>query len=154
MIEKVKELLDYNSETGVFTWKTKIGTNCRAGKLAGSLTDEGYIRIKLCGKSYQVHRLVWLMEYGKFPEYYIDHINGIKTDNRICNLRNATSRENQQNTIKHRNGKLVGACYIKSKQRWRARAKIAGCEVHLGYFSTEEMAHSAYQNYLIQKGLK
>ena len=83
--KKLKKILKYNSETGVFTWLVSKSGIKR--KLAGSIDREGYRRIGIEGKNYSASRLVWLYMEGYFPEYQIDHINRIKNDDRWENLR-------------------------------------------------------------------
>ena len=88
--EELKELLDYNPETGLFTWN--VYNNIKNKTTAGTFND-GYIQIKIKQKIYQAHRLAWLYVYGEWPKGQIDHINGIRDDNRIENLRDVTNRE-------------------------------------------------------------
>lgn len=147
MIEQVKELLDYNPETGIFTWKTNVSKNVKVGSVAGTLSS-GYIRIRIHGKGYYAHRLAWLLTYGTLPKDQIDHINGIRTDNRICNLRDVSIRQNNQNTIKHRNGKLIGTWYNAGMRKWQAGIKVDGKSIHLGYFPDMESGSAAYMKYL------
>ena len=96
------------------------------------------------GKEYKAHRLAWLYVYGIWPKLYIDHINGIRDDNRICNLRDVSNRENAINRSYHRKGKLAGASYHKQKGKWRATIRINGRYTHLGLFETKEEAHLFY----------
>jgi hypothetical protein len=94
--EIVRDLLDYDPETGIVTYR-KDYYKCRKGSTAGYRTDRGYLRIKIEGKHYRLHRVIWLWMYGTFPENTIDHINRVKSDNRISNLRDVTQKENCQN---------------------------------------------------------
>lgn len=139
---ELEKYLNYCKETGVFTWKTDRVSNKINGKVAGS-DHKGYIRIILNNKKYMAHRLAWLYVYGEWPNI-IDHINGIKNDNRIENLRNVNKRENNSNTYKHRNGHLVGTFYAKHANRWRARITINSKIIYLGYYNTQQEAHKAY----------
>ena len=96
--EQVKELFDYDPETGDLVWRVKRGTHGVAGKIAGGLDHHhGYFRIRIDGKLYRTHRIIWLYVYGAWPVNDIDHVNGLRHDNRICNLREATRAENMQN---------------------------------------------------------
>lgn len=135
--EKVKNKLSYNSETGVFTWKEN-------GKQAGGLNSNGYRRIFFNKKKYLAHRLAYYFYYGKNPKFLVDHINGKKDDNRIVNLREVTSRENGSNFFSHRNGKLVGTTYSKTRKKWIAQGRINGKQCRIGQFKTEKEAHLAY----------
>jgi hypothetical protein len=133
------ELFDYNLETGVFTWK-KIKHNFLKGKVAGCLHSSGYIQIRIKDKNYQAHRLAWMMHYGEDPkDLFIDHINGNKTDNRICNLRLATNQQNQ------RNNKSKGFYWNKQKKKWKAHIRVEGKLKHLGLFDCPLLARLAYE---------
>ena len=136
------QLLLYESENGVFTWKVNRGGKAKAGNLAGSPDGDGYIKIMVKGKFSLAHRLAWLYVYGKFPINCIDHINGVRNDNRILNLREATLSENQQNRC-HKNG-LTGTSWNKKIGKWRATIKKNGKQHSLGYFINQADAHAAY----------
>lgn len=99
----LKELFDYNPDTGLFTWKVAKARRIKAGDVAGNLNNTGYIHIRVDGKNYQAHRLAWLYTHGKFPDNCIDHINGIKDDNRISNLRDVTTQENNSTLLAKKN---------------------------------------------------
>lgn len=141
----LKQILDYNSETGCFVWKQKTSkkSKIKIGTLAGCLNN-GYWIITINQKIYKAHRLAWLYIYGEWPKHNIDHINGVRSDNRIFNLRDATVRQNGQNRIEHRNGKLVGASYDKKYKKWFSQIQIDKKQNYLGYFDTELEAHEAY----------
>ncbi|MGE1723358.1 HNH endonuclease signature motif containing protein [Enterobacter hormaechei] len=87
---RLKECLDYDPLTGSFTWIKSTAYCIKPGMPADSLTCNGYIGIKLDGKNYLAHRLAWLYMFGEFPPGHLDHINCVRTDNRIANLRPAT----------------------------------------------------------------
>lgn len=117
------------------------------------VSDSGYYVIKVGKVTMPQHRLAWFLYYGKWPKYQIDHINGIKTDNRIANLRDITRSENLQNQSKHRNGRLCGVYFHKSGKKWVARApkyfngKKNDKKHYLGCFSSEIEAHKAVLKY-------
>lgn len=134
---ELKEKVDYNPDTGLFVRKDKKNT-------VWALTNTGYLRITLKNKEYLQHRLAWLYVYGSFPKDEIDHINGIRSDNRICNLRDVSHRENLQNQTYHRNGKLAGCRYVSKIQKWRSRIVVNGKRYEVGVFKTEEEASKAY----------
>ena len=144
--DRLRELLDYNHETGALTWRVARGAKAKAGTVAGSPNSKGYLTVKVDNKTYRAHRLAWLMFHGSLPELFIDHVNGDKLDNRICNLRAATNSENQQNKLRARRDSLSGllGVYTHENGRWRSSIKVDGKQKHLGCFDTPEEAHSVY----------
>jgi hypothetical protein len=142
--EQLKELLDYNSTTGEFTWKVSRGNCYKPGQTAGCLSMHGYITIGINSRNYKAHRLAWLYTHGEWPKQHIDHIDGVKTNNAIANLRDTSHRENCQNRKSHRDGNLVGARWVEHNKKWLARIRLCNKQVYLGYFLTEEEAHNAY----------
>jgi hypothetical protein len=94
--QTLKDLLIYDNETGVFTWK-KARIGITVGKVAGTIKPTGYIVILINKRLYRAHRLAWLYMTGNWPKHEIDHINGNRMDNRFCNLREATKAENNWN---------------------------------------------------------
>jgi hypothetical protein len=103
--------------------------------------------VKVEGISYLAHRLAWAFVNGEFPESDIDHANGIKTDNRIENLRLATRSENQCNRGKHSNNKsgFKGVNWNREAKKWAARCMVKGKRTHIGYFDNAVLAALAYQ---------
>ena len=147
--ERLREILHYDEETGIFTWKIIVGYRTHVGDVAGSKTRQGYIRIGLMGNLYRAHRLAWLYVFGKDPVNQIDHINLNKSDNRIANIREVTNQQNAQNQYEaQKNNKSSGLRGVSLRNRdgkWRAQIKINGTLKHLGYFDTKEDAHSEYR---------
>lgn len=140
---QLKELLSYDPETGVFTWLN--------GKLAGKKAgpnSNGYLFIGINNKSYSQHRLAWLYVYGLFPIKVIDHINGIISDNRICNLRECSDLENSWNAGVGRGNTsgFKGVSWHKPpNNKWRAQIKVFGKNILIGSYQTAELASAAYQ---------
>ena len=143
---RLRELLDYNPETGVFIWKVKPNKKDPIGMVAGCPT-RGYVRIKVLGSSNGAHRLAWLYVHGNWPKDLIDHINGNGLDNRICNLREATNKQNSHNVkgpqINGTSGYL-GVWFDKDSNKWAARIQVDGKKKRLGKYKTPELAYEAY----------
>jgi hypothetical protein len=144
--KRLKELFNYNPETGIFTRKIERGGK-KAGTIAGKQRKDGYIDIKISPKRYLAHRLAWLYVYDNWPNQMLDHINGIRNDNKILNLREVNNSENQQNKIKARKDSKSGfqcVIYKPSHKKWQAYITVDGIQKHIGYFNSPEEAHSAY----------
>jgi len=107
--------------------------------------SKGYCVIWLNGKNIFYHNVIWVLSTGNDIKQglYIDHINGICSDNRMENLRLVTRRENNQNKKVHRDGKLCGITIQNSK--YKAQIQINGKQIYLGYYDTEQEAHKAYK---------
>jgi hypothetical protein len=146
--QKLKEWLYYNAETGVFT-RLKHKRKSLISKEAGFKDTCGYILIEFDNKRYLAHRLAWLYVYGYFPDNLIDHINSIKSDNRLVNLREASLNENQYNSKKPHNNKsgVKGVSYHKMAKKWRAECSLNGKRIRLGLFQDIEDAKNAVKMY-------
>jgi hypothetical protein len=142
-VERLKYRLTYEPSSGIFRWNN-APSGRKSGEIAGSRHRKGYCQIMIDGKPYLAHRLAWLYVHGRWPKDQIDHKNGVKDFNPITNLREVGNRANQQNQVRHRNGRLPGASFHKSVGRWIARYRTDGKLHHLGYFDTEQEAHEAY----------
>lgn len=119
--------------------------NIKTNKIAGGLNKEGYIRIRLNGVEYRAHRIIWEMFNGKIPEgMLVDHINRIKTDNRIENLRLATQSQNLSNQPGRSSLGLPKGVQI-ANSKFRAKIRIDGKTTHIGTFNTAEEAGKAYE---------
>ncbi len=140
--------LSYDPLTGIFVRKKSFYSHL-VGQKAGIRMKSGYIEIRLDGRRYAAHRLAWVYVNGSIDDREIDHINGQKDDNRICNLRLATHAENAQNRVKYPAKQVVtsshmGASWVSCRRKWRSRIKMDGKVIHLGYFDTAEEAGAAY----------
>ncbi|WLW59841.1 HNH endonuclease signature motif containing protein [Achromobacter aegrifaciens] len=150
----VRELLDYDPFSGVFTWKAREDApkqwNVRyAGKAAGCVEGfYGYALIGIDGKNHRANRLAWLHFYGQWPEGVVDHKNGVRTDNRISNLRDVSKSVNGQNqrtaTRKNRSTGLLGASLHKRTGKFRADIRVDGRTKFLGNYDSAEEAHQVY----------
>jgi hypothetical protein len=138
MLEKrLKELLDYDRDTGVFTWKIKRGRSAK-GSIAGCQHSNGRVLISIDGKLHWAHRLAWLYGYGEISDdFEIDHINRCGSDNRLVNLRKVSRKQNQENLGLRRDNssgnRNVG--WSKDHGKWTVNLKSHGKNIHFGYFS-------------------
>lgn len=141
---RLRELLDYDPETGAFTWRVPR-QHRPAGLPAGTKTRIGYLVIRVDGHVHNAHRLAWLHMTGEFPAATIDHMDGDKSNNRWVNLRDVPQRVNSQNHRKAQGSAgLLGACWNKRTKNWRAVITVDDKQVHVGTFPTPELAHAAY----------
>lgn len=144
-IKHLQTLFNYNKVTGVLTWavdrytgKSYTRKHVCAGDVAGTLYSTGYRVVRVGNTPYLVHRLSWALHYGRWPRGAIDHINCNRQDNRICNLRLASSSENNKNrTISTRNTSGVkGVTWSETHCKWRVRIVDSnGRKTHVGYFT-------------------
>lgn len=145
--ERLKEYLHYNPDTGEFI-ALQSSINRPAGRRLGTLHSTGYYVIRIDDRLYKAHRLAWLYMTGAMPQYTIDHINRLKSDNRWCNLRDVEHTHNSENGVMRKSNRsgFQGVGYAKHMKKWRARITYGYKEKHLGYFETEEAAYEAYCN--------
>ena len=161
-VDLVRELLHYDPATGSLTWREReprhfpgteeqkrrycsLWNGSFAGRPALNCPDFGYRSGSLLGRKALAHRVAWAVHYGKWPKNQIDHINGVRDDNRICNLRDATLVENRRNARmdKRNTSGVTGVCYDKTYERWRATISRRGRRVYLGTFEFFEDAIAA-----------
>lgn len=144
--EKLKSILHYDPETGLWTWLVTRGRLAKKGQRAGFISAERYWIIKVSGKSYKGHRLAWFYMTGRWPPFDTDHIDLCRSNNVWSNLREATRAQNQMNgPIRADNTSGVkGAHWHKRDRVWLASIAAEGRKIHLGTFRRVEDAHAAY----------
>jgi hypothetical protein len=143
--ERLKELLSYDPETGIFRWLKGRG-GMRAGSVAGKVTETGYLYICIDRQLLLAHRLAWIYVSGAAPAGLIDHVNGDPSDNRIVNLRNCTQSQNMKNVKGHfdsRSG-FKGVYTRNGGRSWFAKIFSDGKPTHLGTFPSKLEAAAAY----------
>lgn len=159
-VGELRKRLEYNPETGVLRFKAKAGTdratnswNARfAGAVTGSLTEAGYLAVNLTvnGKSYLIfaHRLAWALMSGDWAHHkvQIDHINGVRDDNRWINLRKCAHEQNGKNRVQSAANKtgFKGVVLGYKGRRWIAQIRENGKSHYLGYFDDPKAAALAY----------
>jgi len=147
--EKLRELFDYNPETGVFTRLVRMGQRGKAGAVVGSPDTNGYLRVMVQGKKYRLHRLAFLFMEGYFPENQVDHKNGIVDDNSWENLREVSMACNMQNCKLSNANKsgFTGVYWHKHASKWIAQIKINQKHIHIGLYKTATEAAIARVEY-------
>ena len=145
--KRLKELLHYCPDTGVFSWLVSH-PRAKTGNFAGTKDHYGYLVIRVDQILYKAHRLAWLYVYGVWPAKNLDHINRIKDDNRICNLRDVSQSVNMHNasTSKTNTSGVKGVVWKSDRQKWKAQIRIAYKTIHLGYFDEKTAAIEARKN--------
>lgn len=136
----------YDENTGEFRRILINTAGIYKDKPTGKVRTNGYVTVVVFGKAYGAHRLAWFYTHGKWPEHTLDHIDGDKTNNRISNLREATSAENSQNRKRGSKGSASGLIGVTPApfDKWMARICIGGKTKYLGHHLTPEDAHAAY----------
>jgi hypothetical protein len=139
--QAIKAMFKYDAVTGNIYW-VAVGKGKIKKKPAGTVTSTGYVGILIEGKRYLAHRIAWALAYGSWPEQQIDHINGIKTDNRIENLRLATNAQNGKNygANKTNTSGIKGVSWCKQTQKWRAMIKVNGKSICKGRYIDKQDA--------------
>jgi hypothetical protein len=142
---RLRELLNYNPETGVFTWLTKTARRIHIGDIAGCKTTKGYLVVSIDYRLYFAHRLAFLYMTGASPNSQIDHIDGNRANNRFENLRDVSRSVNLQNTKRASKNNKTGLLGVgRCANRFRSTIQVSGKPLHLGMFATPELAHAAY----------
>ena len=150
--KRVKQLINYDSETGVVTWKV-TRSKASAGNQPSHIDAKGYRVIGIDSKVYRLHRIIWLWVYGYLPENEIDHINRDKLDNRLCNLREVTKTCNMRNRAEQCNNSssVTGVCFDSFNNTWMAYIKVNGNHKTVG--RSKDKIEAIYLRYTAEKCL-
>jgi hypothetical protein len=145
-VNQLFDFLNYDPETGVFIWKVNTARSGKIGNIAGNVNCRGYRSIWINGLQFYAHRLAWAMSHGEWPTLDVDHINQNKSDNRICNLRNASRSENMFNRGKNKNNTsgVKGVSFCKDTNTWVSRIMVNRKTIHVGRFADKHDALRAY----------
>lgn len=144
MTDDPRYWLSYEPETGVFRWRRSPHGRFPTGTIAGGIHHDGYRRIKVAGKNYKASRLAWLCAYGQWPECALDHINRIRHDDRLENLRLARPNQNCANCSIRSDNKTGYFGVYKRRNKWRAGISKNRRLIWLGTFKTAKEAALAY----------
>lgn len=150
-VERLREVLHYDPETGVFTNKVKRG-RAKVGEIPGDSDKNGYKRMRLFAVEYSAHRLAWLYVYGEYPAGPLDHINHIRDDNRIANLRLTTHTGNCKNIGVSQGASGIVGVRFTQHGKWEARVKVDGKDISLGQYKNKDDAIAARADANIKYG--
>lgn len=144
--EELRRVLHYAPETGLFTWRVRLSIRIVVGKRAGAKMVIGYTSIGIYGRDYLAHRLAWFYMTGVWPPDDIDHINGIRNDNRWCNLRPATRQQNMQNKRKldANTSGIKGVSWDKLNKKWFTQVTRPDGTKFFARYSSKDEAAAAY----------
>jgi hypothetical protein len=150
--ERLKELLHYDADTGRFIRAKAVNNRTKVGQAAGRINSDGYVVISVDNVTHTAHRLAFLWMTGTYPCHAgpVDHINGIRDDNRWSNLRQVTAQQNQHNRhhadrFAGRTSKRLGVSFKdKGRNRWEANIRVGGKLMYLGRYASEDEASNAY----------
>lgn len=142
----LKEIISYDPASGGFLWKVSRSKKVKVGARIGSWDLYGYQTVRIDGRSYKLHRLAWLYMTGEWPVGDVDHINGVRHDNRFSNLRDVPRGQNLENRRAANPGKKSGLPLGVHRERYAFSARISrdNCSIVLGHFPTPEEASAAY----------
>lgn len=140
--DRLKQLLDYDPDTGAFRWKITKG-RAKSGQFAGATDAYGYRVIRVDGVLYKAHRLAWLHVHGEWPNGLLDHINRAPGDNRLCNLREATQSENMHNANRKSVSGVPGVRWRPERNKWVAQIRVGYRSHMIGAFASKQEAIEA-----------
>ena len=150
----IRQAFSYDSGSGVITRKIDSNHRWRAGTIVGSHDHYGYLELRFGDARYKAHRLAWFLYHGEWPNDDIDHINGVRDDNRIVNLRVVSNSENCKNRSKpkHNTSGHVGVTWDKSVEGWRTRISVNKKVIFLGVFEDKEKAIAVRKKAEVEHG--
>lgn len=142
----LRYLFDLDADRGLLVRRVTRAHNAQKGAVVGTVDGKGYLHVNILGRFYRVHRIVYLLHYGCNPDAHIDHINGVRSDNRPVNLRVADDKQNQGNVAgyAHNSSGFRGVSRNSKSGKWHAQIKIGGVQTYLGRFDTPEEAANVY----------
>ena len=143
--ERLNELLLYDEATGHLIWKVHMSKRIRAGNIAGYTDPRGYVFIRIFGRLYRAHRLVWFLHHREWP-IMIDHKDHNRGNNRVGNLRPATASQNAANSKLYSTSTsgVKGVSFNKRRNKWKAQIRVNTNVTHIGYYANIEEAKEAY----------
>ena len=147
-VDRLKQVLDYNPDTGIFIWKIQLSPKGPVGKVAGTVRPNGYRFITIDGSAFAAQRLAWLYVSGAWPTNLMDHKNRVRDDNRFDNLRDVRHLQNRHNTgsVANRDNKTGFLGVVKTANgKFETRISYPGVKnKYLGRYDTPEEAHAVF----------
>lgn len=142
--ETLNSLFIYDPESGLVTRRIFVNSRAKEGDVVGSMSASGYLQVRIANSNYPLHRIIWVMIYGYMPENFIDHINRVRDDNRLCNLREVSSYCNMRNASRQKRNRsgVTGVCWTKDEV-WQVTISDFNRSTYLGRFNvfTEAVCH-------------
>jgi hypothetical protein len=149
-LNDLQDLFDYNPVTGVLRWKVNR-SNVKAGTVVTCQDGKGYLLVTINKRMHKAHRVAWMLHHQSCipPNILIDHVNGVKDDNRAINLRLATKQQNSANlrgcNRSNKTSEIRGVCWYRNYNKWRSYVRYNGKMITIGYFATKEEAARAVE---------
>ena len=152
--QDVKDLVEYNPVTGEIKWQSS-GRGRKLDRAVGNINKQlGYFEVRINGHRTYGHRLAWLLTYGEMPKGQIDHVNGIRHDNRLVNLRVVDNQENHKNMKKHKGNRsgVTGVYWSKKAKKWQSYICVGGKQIYPGVYEYLVDAETARKEAEIEYG--
>lgn len=144
-IEALRQAFNYDCGTGLITWRIRLSSRAGAGDIAGRANQEGYLRMTLNSTTILAHRVAWALHHGAWPSGILDHANGVRTDNRIENLRECDATQNSANRgVSPNNTHGTKGVTLLPHGKWQAQIRAYGKSKYLGSFADKDDAARAY----------
>ena len=146
--QRAHDLFEYEPAAGLLTRRVTTSSNARGGDVAGSSNGRGYLTVRIDGNKYVAHRIAWLLMTGEWPDFEIDHINGVPSRQQVRpNLRASShvrEHEESEDSTNNNTSRCKGVTWDKARQKWQTKICCNGIQYHLGRHTDLEIANAYY----------